>query len=127
MKLDLAIRMLKEKPGIRVYLGTPFSDPDFRIRTSRFNDVTIVAGRMCHEGILVYSPITHYWPQVSLVGYPKKMLEPGFWRPFNDAFLAWADILAVLMNDGWRRSVGLSYEMEEAERTGKDILMIDFY
>lgn len=80
---------------------------------------------MCREGVLVYSPITHYWPQVIHAGYPERMLESEFWRPFNDAFLEWADGLIVLMNDGWRKSAGLSYERETIEKSGKWTIMLD--
>jgi hypothetical protein len=125
VNFDDLIAELKAREKNKAYLGTPFSHQDLRIRLQRFYDVSTIAGVMTIEGITVFSPVTHFFPQILHTGYPKISLLPSFWEPINRTFLEWADLLIVYKADGWEQSVGLRYEIASAETANKPIFYLD--
>ena len=68
---------------------------------------------MMRTGQRVFSPVTHGHAIVMLAELP---LTWEFWKSQCDPFLERMDELHVLMLDGWRYSVGVSYEIDVAAK-----------
>ncbi len=103
----------------KIYLATPYSDPDPAIRNHRFLVVNKVAGRLMAAGHLVFSPISHTHP-IALAGDLPKGWE--FWAKYDFTFINdWADGVWVLMQPGWEESVGVTAEIKLAEELGKPV------
>ena len=101
-----------------IYLATPYSHPDPRIRRYRFESVTRVAGELMNQGHHVYSPITHSHPIAVAVGLPAGW---DYWEPFDRVMLAACSEMRVLQLCGWDVSVGVAAEISLAEEMGIDV------
>jgi hypothetical protein len=94
-----------------IYLASRYSSPDPAVREERFRAACRTTAVLVRAGQVVYSPVVLGHP---LVGFGL----PGdwqFWRRQNQTFLEIADLLVVLMLDGWEASVGVHTEMALAE------------
>ena len=113
--------ILTDIRGKKVYLASPYTNK-FRHR-ERWNveAVTFIANYMISEGILVNSPITHgdaiY--ETSLRTGNKLPKDFKFWKEMCFWGVDSADVLCVLMLDGWSSSIGVSAEIKHAEKQGK--------
>lgn len=106
----------------KVYLATPYSDPDPGIRNKRFLAVNKVAGELMVQGNLVFSPISHTHP-IALAGDLPKGWE--FWKDYDFTFINdWADEVYVLTLDGWEDSIGVTAEIKLAEALGKPVVFL---
>ena len=94
-----------------VYLASPYSDGDAKVRQDRADVVSKVAGLLLHKGYIVFSPISHSHP-IALVC--KMPTDWKFWETFCKAYLSVAHKLFVLTVPGWEQSVGVRKEMEIA-------------
>lgn len=104
-----------------IYLASPFSDPDSKVRESRYNQTIEATGLLLKAGLFVYSPIVHNYEIAVRYELPK---EFEFWREFDSLMVDKCDILAVLMLFGWIDSVGVMYELNLAKESGKEIKYI---
>ena len=103
----------------KIYLATPYSDPDPEVQNRRFEQVNRVASLLMAKGYLVFSPISHTHP-IALAGELPK--EWGFWRDYDFTFIGdWADAVFVLRLDGWAESIGVQAEIKLAEEIGKPV------
>lgn len=103
----------------KVYLATPYSDPDPRVRNKRFLAANRAASKLMMQGILVFSPISHTHP-IALAGEMPKGWE--FWKDYVFTFIdGWADEVWVLQQSGWKDSVGVTAEIKLAAQLGKPI------
>ncbi len=105
-----------------IYLATPYSDPDPKVRQRRFDVVNRVAADLMRDGDHIFSPISHTHP-IALAGDLPKGWE--FWQGYDRAILAACSKMIVLMQSGWRESVGVSAEIRLAEEMGLPIEYID--
>lgn len=101
-----------------VYLATPYSSPDADVRAHRFDEVNRCAAEMMSRGISVFSPISHSHP-IALAGTLPTNWE--FWRDYDYAMLQACCRMAVLMQDGWRQSVGVQEEIAIARRLSRPV------
>lgn len=101
----------------RIYLATPYTDPDPAVRRARFEAVTLAAGELMKRRHIVFSPIT--------MGHP--ICEacadiPGdfvYWETVCLSYLSdWATALVVLTLDGWQASRGVAAEIAAARERG---------
>ena len=101
-----------------IYLASPYSDPDPKVRHDRFLRVCAEAARIIRAGYVVFSPIAHSHP-IALSGN----LGLGFchWEHQAKVMVARADEVWVLMLDGWERSKGVAAEVALAEAFGKAV------
>ncbi len=106
----------------KIYLATPYSDPDPAIQQSRFEVVNRVAGDLMREGFLVFSPITHCHSIALVSDLPK---DWKFWKEIDLAFILWVDEVYVLRQDGWKESIGVTAEIKIAKELNKPIIYID--
>lgn len=111
--------MIGEK---RVYLCSPYSDPDLDVRRLRYQGVCKIAADLMrqHPDMMIFSPIAH---SHSLFIYGK--LDSGgidFWWPYNKSWIDWSTDLYVADMVGRDESVGINdFEVPYARDTGKDI------
>lgn len=106
----------------KIYLVTPYSDPDPAIRQARFEFVNKVAAKLMSEGLLVFSPISHTHP-IALAG----KLPTGwkFWADYDFTLIEWCDEVYVLKREGWKESIGVTAEIKIAKELHKPVTYID--
>ncbi len=105
----------------KIYLATPYSHKDPKIMQTRFELVNKVAGDLIRHGYIVFSPISHNHVIVKAGNLPTGW---DFWLEYDKTFIEWADKVYVLMQDGWKDSVGVNTEIEIAKEFGKPIVYI---
>lgn len=93
-----------------VYLASPYSHPDFRVREERYREACYAAVSLMRSGFVVYSPIAHSHP-LSEVMPP---MGHEFWMQQCIPMLAHASELAVLAIPGYAESAGVKREIEIA-------------
>lgn len=116
-----ATKLLDLSPR-RVYLASPYSHDDIKVRTSRFRAVTRLAGALIREGHFVFSPISHGHP-IAIHGN-----TPGdyaYWSGFNDSVLNWANHFVIYKIEGWKESIGIQHETEIALEKNLPITTIE--
>ena len=105
-----------------MYLATPYSDPNPRIRAKRFSlalDASAVL--MKRKGIMVYSPIV----QCHLISLNHALpTDSAFWESRDRRMISACDVFAVLTAEGWRESVGIKSELQYARSIGRPIWMV---
>ncbi len=99
------------------YLGSPYSHELKSVQNMRYWAVSDVAGKLMRDGMYIFSPIVHAH---SFAHYIENWTWEDF-KPYDDAFLTACGELYVLMLDGWKESVGLTWEINRARELGKDI------
>lgn len=104
----------------KIYLASPYSDPDPAIREHRFSMICEKAGELMNEGYIVYSPIAHSHPIACQCELPT---DWNFWEKFDRAFIEWADEVWVYMLPGWIDSRGVKAEIKIAVKLGKPVTM----
>lgn len=105
-----------------IYLASPLSHPDPRVRDARFWAAASAAARLLREGELVFCPITMTVPIQQAGGLPDGWT---FWRDLDIWYLERADELVVLTLPGWAESEGVSAEIEFAARRGLPIRRLE--
>lgn len=103
-----------------IYLASPYSHPDSKVRHERFEAVCKQAAMMMKDGLLVFSPIAHTHPIASF-GLPGGW---EYWQKYDRTMLERSDELAVLKLDGWKDSIGVKAEIEIACEIGLAIRFI---
>lgn len=98
-----------------VYLATPYSHPDVMVRERRFREVNRVAADLMRQGVMVFSPIS-YTHTIAVAGDLPKGWE--FWQKYDRTMLGVCCKVVVLMQDGWRESVGVQSEIAIAKEMG---------
>jgi hypothetical protein len=106
-----------------IYLATPYSHPDPKMRQRRFDQVTDAAAYLLIQGELTYSPITHGHPIALAGGLPG---DAGYWREHNEKMMDACDRLYVLLVFGWDSSWGVAREVKYARESGKEIKGLSF-
>jgi nucleoside 2-deoxyribosyltransferase len=100
-----------------IYLASPYSHPDPRVREHRFRAACQAAASMPCDGSIVFSPIVHSHPLVAF-GLPTAW---SAWERIDRAYLERCDEVVVLMLDGWEASVGVRAEIDIARALGKPV------
>ncbi len=99
------------------YLGSPYSHKDWLVKDLRAEAVADVAGKLMAEGTYVFSPIAHAH---SFEHHIENWKWEDF-KPYDNQFLTACGGMYVLMLDGWKESVGLTWEIKRAAELKKDI------
>jgi hypothetical protein len=99
------------------YLACPYSDPDPVVREQRFEQATRFAAELTAEGRVVFSPVTHNHPLVSLG------MRHGWdaWRNTDLTYLRLCQRLAVLCLPGWWQSTGVPAEIQFMQRRRRPV------
>lgn len=95
-----------------IYLASPYSHPDPRVRRERYFAAQDCVTWMLARKIWVYSPIVHCHFMAIDHELPK---DATFWREYNRVMLKSAVALWILQISGWMDSEGVYDEVESAE------------
>ena len=106
---------------IKIYLATVYSGTP-KQQEERFVKVNKIAADLMAKGFLVFSPISHTHP-IALAGDLPKDWE--FWKEYDSTFIKWADEIHVFMQDGWKKSTGVTAEIRIAKKLNKPVLFIE--
>jgi len=107
----------------RIYLATPYSHPDARVRHWRFEAVNEFAAKLMMLGYTVFSPISQSHPIAEHLGPDTENWD--FWSQQDLPWLERCDAVYVLTLDGWDMSVGVAGEIEHADRHNIPVHFID--
>lgn len=95
-----------------VYLGSPYSHKDKKVRDKRARDISKVAARLMGMGYCIYCPIAE---TVMIAKYGQiKSTSWEFWKTQDLPKLAMCKELWVCTMPGWKKSKGVGGEMEFA-------------
>ena len=100
-----------------VYLASPYSHPDPRVRQARFQAACRAAAALLSAGEIVFSPIAHSHA-IAAHGLPTAW---EFWECADGELLRRCDELLVLMLPGWQESRGLQAEIAMARELGMPV------
>ena len=106
-----------------IYLASPYSHPDERVRQARYELVVQHAAFMWNEGLVTFSPIAHSHPIAQQMPPDSGSWEQ--WAEFDRTILGACSELWVLMLPGWRESVGVAAEVEYARSLGLPVKHIE--
>jgi nucleoside 2-deoxyribosyltransferase len=103
-----------------IYLASPYSHADVRVRQHRFEVACQAAAALLRAGVAVFSPIAHSHP-IARFGLPTSW---DYWARLDREYLARCDVLAVLTLVGWRESVGVQAEIALARELGLPVVYV---
>jgi Domain of unknown function (DUF1937) len=108
----MTIRKIREL----VYVACPYTSPYGNLKLARTHVATLAAAEVAQSGKHTpFSPLTHGAPMMPVL--PTGLVQNhDFWMDHDITILAACDILLVLPLDGWRKSKGVSEEIEFATR-----------
>lgn len=110
-----------------IYLASPYSHEDPKIREQRYNNVLNITKEMLQRGFYIYSPIVHNHNIVKLIGNRTEESAWEFWEKYDISFLRKCDTLWIFMDDGWRESKGIKAEYFVAKTLHLTISCIDLF
>jgi len=103
----------KSRLSSLVYLASPYSHPDDRVRHENYLIVTKIAADLVSRGHVVISPITYGHV---LLDHAKMPTDWEFWENFCLTLLEKCDkILVCNTMVGWEKSRGVAQEIKYAE------------
>lgn len=106
-----------------VYLASPYTHPDPKVREENFRKVSVLAADMNSKGIVALSPITYGH---TLLEFKEMPHDWAFWENFCISFLQHCDEIAVYKMPGWEKSKGVAEELKYAEENGINITYIEY-
>lgn len=96
-----------------IYLASPYSHKNPAIRNARYHAAFAYATYAMSKGEVIFSPIV-YGHEFAINGYAQT--DHLWWQRFNERILLAATELRVLQLIGWDDSLGVTHEIEFAER-----------
>ena len=104
-----------------IFLSSPLTHKDPTIMKWRIKQVNRVAALLFMRGEIIFSPLSHSDP------IQKYMTEDHIdWYEYDLEVMRRAcNVVYVLMLDGWKESVGVKGEIEEAERLDLPVVYLD--
>ena len=105
-----------------IYLASPYSHTDLSVMDARWKQVCGIAGRLMHEGHVVYSPIAHTHQIALQCALPRCW---DYWERFDREFIQACEKVVVAMMDGWKESKGVQAEILIAKGLGKPVEYIE--
>lgn len=111
--------------GCMIYLASPYSHPDPKVRQRRFEEVCVKAAELMKEGFVVFCPIAHTHP---LTEYTDILAQKdhGFWLAQDFMFLKNCRLLFVYMIPGWKESYGVNAEIEFAIKHNIPVAYVNY-
>lgn len=105
----------------KIYLATPYSHKEKRIREKRFKEVNKVAAELMGKGFIVFSPISHNHLIAEAGDLPTCW---DWWREYDLTFIEWCDELYVYCQEGFMESIGVKAEIALAKEMSKPVIYI---
>jgi hypothetical protein len=121
MSLDQIFRdhwtdMIQAKIKPVIYLASPYTHPDDKIREDNFRKVSQIAADLNAEGHVVFSPITYGHTLIQFRDMPG---DWPFWASFCFSLLLKADKMVICDTiEGWDKSRGIEEETSFARDHG---------
>lgn len=108
-----------------IYLATPYSTPDLRLRNIRYEQACLACRKLLKDTshINIYCPIVHWHPIAQ--SFTALQNTDEAWAARNKDILRISDELCVLRLRGWRESPGVKAEIAFAEQEQKPIWYLD--
>ena len=106
-----------------IYLASPYSHPDPRVRQERYEAAVAYAAAMWREGRTVFSPIAHSHPIALLMPEGGGTWEQ--WAEFDRIIIEACSSIWVLMLPGWRESKGVAAEVKIAHEIVKSVTYVE--
>lgn len=94
-----------------IYLASPYSDPDPRVRKRRHLEAEAAVHWMLSHHLWVFSPIVHCHFLAEGYDLPRGI---EFWLPYSQAMLEPAKAIWVLEIPGHHESLGIRQELKYA-------------
>ena len=107
-----------------VYLATPYTHPDARIRQARFEIANHVAAWIMRQGHSVFSPISHSHHIAEHLP-DDLLLNHEFWMDQDLPLLRVCNALWVYPANAAQTSKGVVREIREAEALGIPVRYVD--
>lgn len=104
-----------------IYLAQPYSDPDHIMMQQRYIAGCEATAILLNNDRHVYAPIVHCHEIAKLHDLPRDF---PFWRRYNYAMLAPANLLLVLQLPGWDISTGVGAEIDFARDNDIEVDMV---
>lgn len=95
------------------YIACPYTDPSRKVEHQRYEAVRHFVAEYARRGRIVYSPILHFHDAAVQHNLPT---AADFWKEHNATMLRHASRLLVYRLPGWNRSVGVTWEIDLAQR-----------
>ena len=94
----------------RIYLASPYTHPDFRVRQHRYLEVLRMTHTYTSLGYTIFSPIVASHNLTEVGPLP---VEFSFWKEWCESFIReWATAFWIAKIPGWKESVGINAEKE---------------
>lgn len=106
---------------IKIFLTTPYTDPDPKVKTDRLDIVNKVVAKLTERGFIVFSPLSHLHAIEETHNLPEGWDQ---WPQFDLRFVEWADEVHVLTQDGWEESKGVTSIIEKSEEMRKPVYYV---
>lgn len=110
------------KKPVLIYLASPYSSADPKVRAHRFLAVCRKAAELMQQGHYIFAAVAHSHPIAEAGDLPKGW---DFWGTYARIMIERCDELYVLMLDGWAESVGVTAEIGIAKELQKPIRYIE--
>lgn len=104
-----------------IYIASPYSDPDEKVRETRYLQASHYLSFLLSRRQWAYSPIVHCHNMAKVFRLPT---DAAFWAEYNFAMLEAAREMHVLQLKGWERSVGVSHEIAFCRTREKTVTTI---
>lgn len=106
-----------------IYLASPYTHPDPRVRQARFVAVCQVTGLLMATGLKIYSPIAQSHSIVMHhVGDTPLPSDWSYWSAYDTEVLTrLCDEIYVLQLGGWADSAGVAAEVALMQHLGRPV------
>jgi len=105
-----------------IYLASPYSHPDPKVREWRHEKVCRMAGMLMAEGLHIFSPIAHSHVIAGLAGLPTTW---DFWREKDFHMIDLSKALIIYQLEDWNHSVGVLEERGYAIAGGLSVYLLE--
>lgn len=105
-----------------IYLASPYSTSNKLLRYARYQSAVKAVAGLVEKGHVVYSPIVHWHFPAEKHRLPTSF---DFWKKQNFAMIELCNSLWVLILHDWKKSKGVTAEIEYAKKLGKGLSYMD--
>lgn len=106
-----------------IYVAAPYSHPESAVVAERMDMFTRTMAKLIEDGHHPVSPLmNHYLAERIKVNFP---LNWTYWEDYSRKLLDRCDSMIVITMPGWRKSTGVTAEIEMAEAVGKPITYME--
>lgn len=103
-----------------IYLASPYSNPDPDVMQDRYIEALRCTAQFLDDGVTLYSPIVHSHNLKHLI----QKDDWEFWKKHDAHMISICTRMYVLTLDGWKESIGVSWEIEFARLLDKHVAFI---